>query len=52
MFRYELSKPEKMERLEVDPSVEGVRPHVIGNQGLRLYFHYYQDSRNYHRTVY
>ncbi|XP_023345535.1 phenylalanine--tRNA ligase beta subunit [Eurytemora carolleeae] len=28
--RYELSKPEKIERLEVDPSVEGVRPHVIG----------------------
>jgi len=28
--RYELSKPSKLERLEVDASVEAVRPHVIG----------------------
>jgi len=28
--KYELSKPGKLERLEVDPSVESVRPHVIG----------------------
>jgi phenylalanyl-tRNA synthetase beta chain len=28
--KYELSSPGKLERLEVDPSVEGVRPFVIG----------------------
>jgi len=28
--RYELSKPNKLERLEVDPSVDSVRPFVIG----------------------
>ena len=30
LLRYELSNPVKMERLEVDPSVEAVRPFVIG----------------------
>jgi len=28
--KYELSKPGKLERLEVDPSVDVIRPHVIG----------------------
>jgi len=28
--KYELSSPKTMERLEVDPSVQAVRPHVIG----------------------
>jgi len=28
--KYELSTPAKLERLEVDPSVEVIRPHVIG----------------------
>lgn len=28
--KYELTAPASLERLEVDPSVDGVRPHVIG----------------------